>query len=168
MGQFYSNQHTDTEVCTVADDCATLVDAAARRERNARIVDMLASHSPIEVALIVGVSQSTVSQVARKAGLPPRWGNGKGNGKRPPPEPEIVIPPFVAEIISNHKTGKQPKPVESRLPVVRAAGFESYNAVYVWCWSCGFRTWQAPGAPLTCPKCARTLQIVYTPGRGEP
>jgi hypothetical protein len=156
MGQFYSNQHTDTAV-----------DAAARRERNARIVDMLASHSPLEVAEIVGVSASTVSQVARKAGLPPRWGNGKKNGKRKPAEPEIVIPPVVAEIISNHKTRPKPNPVESRLPVVRAAGFAGYPAVYVWCWSCGFRTWQAPGAPLTCPKCARTLQIVYTPRMGE-
>src|SRR3990167_3304819 len=130
MGTFYSNQHTDTAV-----------DAAARRERNARIVAMLASHSPLEVAKIVGVSASTVSQVARKAGLPPRWGNGKKNGKRLSPEPEIVTPPVVAEIISKHKTSPKPQPVESRLPVARAVGFDSYNAVYAWCWSCGFRTW---------------------------
>ena len=152
MGQFYSNQHTDTAV-----------DAAARRERNARIVDMLSSHSPLEVAEIVGVSQSTVSQVARKAGLPPRWGNGHGIGHLKPKDLETAIPPIVAEIVNRPK----PKPVESRLPVVRAVWFAGYPGVYVWCWSCGFRTWQAPGAPLTCPKCARTLQIVYTPRIGE-
>src|SRR3990167_10210046 len=105
MGTFYSNQHTDTAV-----------DAAARRERNARIVAMLASHSPLEVAEIIGVSASTVSQVARKAGLPPRWGNGKKNGKRLSPEPEMVIPPLVAEIINRPK----PQPVMRRPPVVRA------------------------------------------------
>ena len=152
MGQFYSNQHADTAI-----------DAAARRERNERIVDMLASHSPLEVAEIVGVSQSTVSQVARKAGLPPRWGNGKKNGKRLSPEPEIVTPPVVAEIINR----PQP-PKVCKLPPARAVGFAGYPGVYVWCWSCGFHTWQAPNAELNCPKCARTLQIVYTPRIGEP
>src|SRR3990172_4295184 len=109
MGQFYSNQHADTAI-----------DAAARRERNERIVELLAGHWPLEVAEIVAVSKSTVSQVARKAGLPPRWGNGKGNGKRPPQEPEIVIPPVVAEIISRPKP--QP-PKTCKLPTARAVGF---------------------------------------------
>jgi hypothetical protein len=137
--------------------------AVLRRERDKRIIDMLSSHSILEVAEMTGLTAGRISQIKKAAGLPPRWGNGKKNGHRKPPEPEIVTPPVVAEIISRPK----PKPVESRLPVVRAAGFAGYPAVYVWCWSCGFRTWQAPGAPLTCPKCARTLQIVYTPGRGE-
>jgi len=151
MGQFYSNQHADTAI-----------DAAARRERNERIVDMLASHSPLEVAEIVGVSQSTVSQVARKAGLPPRWGNGKGNGKRPPPEPEMVIPPVVAEIISRPK----PQPVVRKLPPARAVGFAGYPGVYCRCPACFFSGWAKIGAESVCPRCKLPLQIVYTPGRG--
>ena len=132
---------------------------AVLTERNARIIDMLSSHSVLEVAEMENISASRVSQVARKAGLPPRWGNGHGVGHLKPKELEVTIPPAVAEIVNRPK----PKPVESRLPVVRAVGFESYNAIYVWCWTGDFRTWQAHGAPLTCPKCARALQIVYTP-----
>ena len=138
---------------------------AVLTERNARIIDMLSSHSVLEVAEMENISASRVSQIAKKAGLPPRWGNGHGVGHLKPKELETAIPPVVAEIISRPKT--RPQPVESRLPVVCAAGFEGYPGCYVWCWSCGFRTWQAPGAPLTCPKCARTLQIVYTPRIGE-
>ena len=152
MGTFYSNQHTDTAV-----------DAAARRERNARIVEMLASHSPLEVAEIVGVSQSTVSQVARKAGLPPRWGNGKKNGKRLSPEPEMVIPPVVAEIINR----PQPQPPKAcKLPPARAVGFAGYPGVRVECATQGCRfvpVWQAVGASMVCPLCAGTLQITCTP-----
>ena len=152
MGQFYSNQHTDTAV-----------DAAARRERNARIVDMLASHSPYEVAEIVGVSASTVSQVARKAGLPPRWGNGKKNGKRLSPEPEMVIPPVVAEIISRPK----PQPPNCKLPPARAVGFSDYPGIYCRCPACFFPGWQKISAPSDCVRCAQKLQIVYTPRIGE-
>jgi len=133
---------------------------AVLTERNARIIDMLSSHSVLEVAEMENISASRVSQIAKKAGLPPRWGNGHGVGHLKPKE-LVTIPPMVAEIVNRPK----PKPVESRLPVVRAVWFTGYPGVYVWCWSCGFRTWQAPGAPLTCPKCARTLQIVYTPVR---
>ena len=152
MGTFYSNQHTDTAV-----------DAAARRERNARIVDMLASHSPLEVAEIVGVSASTVSQVARKAGLPPRWGNGKKNGKRLSPEPEIVTPPVVAEIINRPK----PQPPNCKLPPARAVGFAGYPGVYYACAKCFFSGWAKIGVETVCPRCKLPLQIVYTPRIGE-
>ena len=129
------------------------------RERDKRIIDMLSSHSILEVAEMTGLTAGRISQIKKAAGLPPRWGNGHGVGYIKPKELEVTIPPVVAEIVNRPK----PQPVESRLPVVRAAGFEGYPGCYVWCWSCGFRTWQAPGVPLTCPKCARTLQIVYTP-----
>ena len=161
MGQFYSNQHTDTAV-----------DAAARRERNARIVDMLASHSPLEVAEIVGVSQSTVSQVARKAGLPPRWGNGKGNGKRKPPEPGTKPKANGPKLEPSHVVGeyllrKRPRPAPVHLPPARAVGFAGYPGVYCRCAACFFSGWAKIGAESVCPRCKLPLQIVYTPRIGE-
>ena len=157
MGQFYSNQHTDTAV-----------DAAARRERNARIVEMLSSHSPYEVAEIVGVSASTVSQVARKAGLPPRWGNGKKNGKRKSAEPEMVIPPVVAEIINRPKPPKVIILTPARVPADPPFNFADYNGKYSRCPACFFSGWAKIGAETVCPRCKLPLQIVYTPGRGKP
>ena len=132
------------------------------RERG--IVDMLVFSSTGEVAETIGCTPSYISQVARKAGLPSKFGNGErrpAKPKKPSSPPKFMLTPRVQAEYDNRKLPRQAP--ASRLPVVRAVWFTGYPGVYVWCWSCGFRTWQAPGAPLTCPKCARTLQIVYTP-----
>ena len=135
------------------------------RERDKRIIDMLSSHSILEVAEMTGLTAGRISQIKKAAGLPPRWGNGKGNGKRKPPESEIVTPPVVAEIISRPKP--QP-PKTCKLPPARAVGFAGYPGVYCRCPACFFSGWAKIGAETVCPRCKLPLQIVYTPGRGEP
>ena len=133
------------------------------RERDKRIIDMLSSHSILEVAEMTGLTAGRISQIKKAAGLPPRWGNGKGNGKRKPPESEIVTPPVVAEIISRPKP--QP-PKACKLPPARAVGFAGYPGVRVECATQGCRfvpVWQAVGASMVCPLCAGTLQITCTP-----
>jgi hypothetical protein len=135
--------------------------AVLRRERDKRIIDMLSSHSILEVAEMTGLTAGRISQIKKAAGLPPRWGNGKKNGKRPPPEPEMVIPPVVAEIIN------RPQPPKAcKLPPARAVGFAGYPGVRVECATQGCRfvpVWQAVGASMVCPLCAGTLQITCTP-----
>ena len=133
---------------------------AVLTERNARIIDMLSSHSVLEVAEMENISASRVSQIAKKAGLPARWGNGKGNGKRKTPELEMVIPPVVAEIIGRPK----PQPPKAyKLPPARAVGFASYPGIYYACPACFFSGWAKVGAENVCPRCKLPLQIVYTP-----
>ena len=132
-------------------------------ERNARIVDMLASHSVLEVAEMENISASRVSQVARKAGLPPRWGNGHGVGYIKPKE-LVTIPPMVAEIINR----PQPQPPKAcKLPPARAVGFAGYPGVYCACAKCFFQGWAKIGVETVCPRCKLPLQIVYTPRIGE-
>jgi len=130
------------------------------RERDKRIIDMLSSHSILEVAEMTGLTAGRISQIKKAAGLPPRWGNGKGNGKRKPPESEIVTPPVVAEIISRPKP--QP-PKTCKLPPARAVGFAGYPGVYCRCPACFFSGWVKVGAESVCPRCKLPLQIVYTP-----
>ena len=138
--------------------------AIARRERNARIVDMLSSHSVLEVAEMENISASSVSQIAKRAGLPPRWGNGHGVGYIKPKELEVTIPPMVAEIVNRPK----PQLPNCKLPPARAVGFAGYPGVYCRCANCFFSGWAKIGAETVCPRCKLPLQIVYTPGRDEP
>ena len=135
------------------------------RERDKRIIDMLSSHSILEVAEMTGLTAGRISQIKKAAGLPPRWGNGKGNGKRGPASPEIdtAIPQVVAEIISR----PQPQPPNCKLPPARAVGFAGYPGVYYACAKCFFSGWAKIGAETVCPRCKLPLQIVYTPRIGE-
>src|SRR3990172_2473694 len=94
-------------------------------ERNERTIDMLSSHSVLEVAEMENISASRVSQIAKKAGLPARWGNGHGVGHLKPKELETVIPPVVAEIINRPKRAP-----EIKLPPARTVGFAGYPGVY--------------------------------------
>jgi len=123
---------------------------------------MLSSHSVLEVAEMENISASRVSQIAKKAGLPARWGNGHGVGHLKPKELETAIPPVVAEILSRPK--QQPN---CKLPPARAAGFASYPGVYCRCPACFFSGWAKIGAESVCPRCKLPLQIVYTPRMSE-
>ena len=133
-----------------------------RRERDKRIIDMLSSHSILEVAEMTGLTAGRISQIKKAAGLPPRWGNGHGVGYIKPKE-LVTIPPMVAEIINRPK----PQPVVRKLPPARAVGFAGYPGVYCRCPACFFSGWAKIGAETVCPRCKLPLQIVYTPGRGE-
>ena len=132
------------------------------RERDKRIIDMLSSHSILEVAEMTGLTAGRISQIKKAAGLPPRWGNGHGVGYIKPKE-LVTIPPMVAEIINR----PQPQPPKAcKLPPARAVGFAGYPGVRVECATQGCRfvpVWQAVGASMVCPLCAGTLQITCTP-----
>jgi hypothetical protein len=136
---------------------------SARAERNRQIVELLSDHTVTEVAEMYGLSTGSVSQVARKAGLPPRWISKRANDAELEPiselEPSLVIKEWLFR-------PKERQPAR-KLPPAKGVGFDGYNAVYMGCSTCGYRTWQAPDKPSVCPRCNYPLQIVYTPKVGE-
>jgi hypothetical protein len=150
---FYGSQHDSPEA------------KAARAERNRKIVELLSDHTVTEVAETFNLTTGTVSQVARKAGLPPRWIHKRADDAAAKSEQVSELEPSL--VIKEWLFRPKERQPARKLPPAKGVGFDGYNAVYMGCATCGYRTWQAPDKPSVCPRCNYPLQIVYTPKVGE-